>query len=800
MSDARKIWETGYGEIRHSDETVRRVEKMVGELEREGMKGDGVDPYELLVAADRVASAAMWLVVQSSYVKNVYLDGRDLSSDDFKKAPEGHTGGSLNMVPAYVGYMLADALTGITRGWVMSQGHCVAAIDSVNLLLGNLMPEHSSRYHLSDEGLSRFTQDFYSYRLNDQGKQDSPRGSHVNHNTGGGIMEGGYLGFTSVQYSHMPLPGERLVAFLSDGAFDEQRGDDWVPLWWRSEDCGLVTPIMIANGRRIDQRSTMFQQGGMPWFTEYLKLQHFDPVVIDGRDPAAFAWAIFESERELSRRGSEGVGESRYPVRMPYAVAVAPKGAGFYNEGTNAAHDLPIDVSPHDDEVMRDIFNHHTKKLWVPLEDLHKAIGLMTRHEGSFRPKEKDNPLANRDVALEVVPDLQPRPIPVNRMDQGLWTTSAPMSAFDDGFAAIVTSNTHLRPRVGNPDELRSNRMVTTLETLKFRVTNVEAGNEESVFGNVVTALNEEAVAGAAYGNKGGINIIVTYEAFGMKMAGELRQEIIFAKHLKDAGRAPKWLSIPLVVASHTWENGKNEQSHQDPSLAEVMLGETSDVSRVVFPADYNSSLEVVTHIYQTHGQLWTVVASKRVFPDLFTKDEARQMVLDGGMRLTWAEHKPDEAKLSFVAIGSYQLREILLAAMRLKDRDIPYTVSYIMEPGRFRFPRNDGERAHLAPESVRQSIVPPHSENVIVSAHSRPEPVVGAIQPVWDGKRVRGFGFINEGGTLDADGLIWVNKLSWLHLLRESARMLSIPEDRILSEDERAALDGHRNPVGIVR
>ena len=39
------------------------------------------------------------------------------------------------------------------------------------------------------------------------------------------MAEGGYLGFSELQYVHMPLPGERLVAFLSDGAFEEQRGD-----------------------------------------------------------------------------------------------------------------------------------------------------------------------------------------------------------------------------------------------------------------------------------------------------------------------------------------------------------------------------------------------------------------------------------------------------------------------------------------------------------------------------------------------------------------------------------------------
>ena len=38
------------------------------------------------------------------------------------------------MVPAYAGYLAVNALSGITRGWLMGQGHCVAAIDALNVL------------------------------------------------------------------------------------------------------------------------------------------------------------------------------------------------------------------------------------------------------------------------------------------------------------------------------------------------------------------------------------------------------------------------------------------------------------------------------------------------------------------------------------------------------------------------------------------------------------------------------------------------------------------------------------------
>ncbi|WVM91563.1 hypothetical protein ULG90_16265 [Halopseudomonas pachastrellae] len=98
----------------------------------------------------------------------------------------------------------------------------------------------------------------------------------------------------------------------------------------RGEDSGLVMPIMIANGRRIDQRSTMAQVGGVDWLREHLALNGFDPIDIDGRDPAAFAWAIISMGRAL-RDAHQAIvnGDAEYPVRLPYAIAETVKGFGF---------------------------------------------------------------------------------------------------------------------------------------------------------------------------------------------------------------------------------------------------------------------------------------------------------------------------------------------------------------------------------------------------------------------------------------------------------------------------------------
>jgi phosphoketolase len=374
------------------------------------------------------------------------------------------------------------------------------------------------------------------------------------------------------------------------------------------------------------------------------------------------------------------------------------------------------------------------------------------------------------------------------------------MTAVDEGFLATVRANPRLRPRVGNPDEMRSNRLQRTLDALRFRVTAPESGVPESVDGKVITALNEEAVASAALGNKGGINLIATYEAFGAKMHGVLRQEIVFADHLSGAGRPPGWLSVPLVLTSHTWENGKNEQSHQDPMLAEALLGEPSNVSRVLFVADHNTAAAVMEGVYTTHGQIWSlVVAKSATIPDLFTPEEARGLLRDGGMRLPWAGHDAERARLIVTAIGAYQLVETLRASERLADRGVPHSVVYLLEPGRFRAARGPREASHLVSADLRARLYPDAVSPRLFLTHTRPEPMLGVLSPLSTGARTAALGFVNHGGTLSVEGMLFVNASTWAHAVAAAGRLLDIERGELLTAEEQAALDHRRSPEGVI-
>lgn len=779
-------WAAGYGKIQHDDLTQVRVWKMAQHLALAGAVRDPDEAYRYLRAADRIASAGLWLAAHMVYAKSVYTDGRALGPDDFKESPEGHSGGSLNMVLAYTGYLAVDALTGITRSWLMGQGHTVSAIDAVNLIVGNMAEAHDQRYDFTDTGLTRFVRDFYLLRVRPDRCPESPIGSHVNANTAGGIMEGGYLGFAELYYVHMPLPGERLVAFLSDGAFEEQKGGDWAPRWWRAEDSGLVAPILIANGRRIDQRTTVSMQGGIDWFRDYQRLNGFEPLDIDGRDPAAYAWAILEMEERLEAHGQAvKAGIEKYPVPLPYTIAEVPKGFGMPNAGTNLAHNLPLGTNPRENETARRLFNEAVRELYVSSDQLAEAVSLLKNHGRTRRPREKDHALAARDVSLQNLP--QP---PWHSNLNG--KQSSPMRAVDAYFPQIVAANPHLRPRVGNPDELSSNRLSGTLEALKHRVTAPEPDTPEDCGGKIITALNEEAVVCAALANKGGINLVATYEAFAVKMLGAVRQELIFTRHLRDAGRPPGHLSVPIFAASHTWENGKNELSHQDPTFAEALMSEMTECARVVFPADWNTALATLQAVYSQKGCIWAAVTPKRSVPEFFRPEEAVQLVRHGAIQT-----RIDEAPaLILSAAGAYQLEETTKASRRLEKAGIPHNVNYLYEPARFRTPRDRTEAQALADEDLVRKLYPPEIKYRLFAVHTRPEPFAGVVRPLDTGRDTcRFFGFQNRGGTLDVFGMLYANQCTWAHLLAAAAEVLSVAPDRLLDKTELDAVRQKENP-----
>src|SRR5690606_14897277 len=90
---AYRRWVEGRGVISHQPRTNHRILDLANRLTAEGRVPDATFVFDVLAAADRLANAAMWLVVHMTYAQRVRLDGAPLQAGDFKASPQGHTGG-----------------------------------------------------------------------------------------------------------------------------------------------------------------------------------------------------------------------------------------------------------------------------------------------------------------------------------------------------------------------------------------------------------------------------------------------------------------------------------------------------------------------------------------------------------------------------------------------------------------------------------------------------------------------------------------------------------------------------------
>src|SRR5690606_32818904 len=155
----------------------------------------------------------------------------------------------------------------------------------------------------------------------------------------------------------------------------EQRGSDWATRWWRAEDSGFAVPVMILNGRRIEQRTQIVQEGGAQWLAEDLRHNGFSPAIVDGPAPAATALAILQADDALAAFAADP--QRRYPAQLPYVIAETEKGFGFAGAGKNAAHNLPLIGNPRHDAASREAFNQSAAALFVPQAELEQSLSAL---------------------------------------------------------------------------------------------------------------------------------------------------------------------------------------------------------------------------------------------------------------------------------------------------------------------------------------------------------------------------------------------------------------------------------------
>jgi phosphoketolase len=123
-----------------------------------------------------------------------------------------------------------------------------------------------------------------------------------------------------------------------------------------------------------------------------------------------------------------------------------------------------------------------------------------------------------------------------------------------------------------------------------------------------------------------------------------------------------------------------------------------------------------------------------------------------------------------------------------------------MLEPGRFRAPRSEAERAHATPVALRDELYPDSVPQRVFVTHTRPEPLLGTLQPLHTGReRTVALGFAGQGGTLTVPGMLFVNRCTWAHILAAVARVVNLPREDLVTPEEASALEGKASPEGVI-
>jgi len=227
------------------------------------------------------------------------------------------------------------------------------------------------------------------------------------------------------------------------------------------------------------------------------------------------------------------------------------------------------------------------------------------------------------------------------------------------------------------------------------------------------------------------------------------------------------------------------------------MMNEMNDVSRVVFPADWNCAIAALEATYANKGQIWTLVIPKQPLPIWFTHEQSRRLMKDGALRLKG--NGGTEERILLVATGGYQLREVLRASERLEYAGINHAVIYLQEPGRFRIPRDSREMDQLTPKGVVDQLFPTNANVRIFLTHTRVEPFIGTIWPLLSNVALTPvLGYTNQGGTLNVDGMLFANRCTWAHAVAAVAIGMGELPESLLNEEEFTALAGMGDPIAI--
>ncbi|PIQ92469.1 MAG: phosphoketolase [Parcubacteria group bacterium CG11_big_fil_rev_8_21_14_0_20_39_22] len=729
--------------------------------------------------------AANYLVVAQLYLRDNYLLSRPLEKSDIKPRLLGHWGTcpGINFVYAHLNRLISD--NDVNMMFVLGPGHGFPALQA-NLFLEGTLKEFYPEATRNESGIAYISKNF-----------SWPYGfpSHSNPGTPGVILEGGELGYSlSTSYGAVMDNKDLIVACLvGDGEAEtgplatSWHGNKFI----NPERDGTVLPILHLNGYKISGPTIMGRMSNKELASLFYGYG-YEPLIVEGDGDKIYSLMAksldlaYEKIKEIKSKKS---GTPRFPM----IILRTPKGwtgikdlHGKKIEGNHLSHQIVGKDAATKTEELRAVEDwmrsYKFDELFDPengfnldilsiLPSENRRMGLNPHAYGGENESNLDLPDTKKFAEDASIPGT----IGSSSMRRaGLY--------LKDVFALNKDKHNF---RFFSPDETYSNKLDAIFaETSRVFMLPIEKWDTDlSREGRVVEMLSEHTLQGFSQGYilTGRHAIFTSYEAFITIVASMTDQYAKFLRIARDIPWRKRVPSLNYILTSSGWRQEHNGFSHQNPGFVSTMLEKHGCFIRIFFPADGNSTLEVLKTCLSDRNEIHIIVAGKTLEHRWLTPELAKKE-LERGLMI-WDFASDSEPDIVFSGIGDYMTKECLAAISLLKDEDPSIRVRFvnIVEVTALgignedcRLPFNDFDDYFT------------DDKPVIFNFYGYPEALKPILLDEKNPERFHVHGYCENGSTTTPFDMHVRNKTSRYHLVIEAAKLL---QERGVINNEKEAI-----------
>ena len=733
-------------------------------------------------------NAANYLTVAQIYLKSNPLLRQPLTVEHIKPRLLGHWGTSPALSLVYVALNRLIRETGQDCLYVTGPGHGGPALVA-NAYLEGTYSEIYPRVSEDLTGLTTLVRQF-----------SSPGGipSHVSVQTPGSIHEGGELGYALVHAAGAAFDHPDLLVTCVVGDGEAETGPlaaSWkIPAFLNARRDGAVLPILQLNGYKI-AGPTVLGRTSDEDIRAYLSGQGWDPVIVEGDEPAAVLQELYaevagahERIREIQTEARSGTGPVKVGTRWPAIVLRTPKGwtgpdvvDGVQIQGTFRAHQVPLSG------VRENPAHLEMLESWMRSYDpdsLFDANGHLVPEVAALAPagdkRMSATPYANGGRLLRAL-DVPPTERFAREVGTPGTDSHENTKPFGEMLRDIYASTTRESDGGGDfrlfcPDETSSNRLGSVFEATDrcLQVEVLDTDDHLSPDGRVMEVLSEHLCQGwlEGYLLSGRHGLFATYEAFAMVSSSMLIQHTKWLQHAQTLSWRAEVASLNVLLTSTCWRNDHNGFSHQGPGLIDTAIPLAPDVVRVWLPPDANTTLSIGRHCLESRNHVNLIVVDKQPHLQYLSMDDAEALCSVGAGVWDWAgteDESGDDPDVVLAAAGDVPTLEILAAAALLREH-VPYLRVRVVSVVDLMAMLPPHDHPHGFSDEQFEGFFTRDTE-VVFAFHGYPRAVHQLVHGRNRPSRFHVRGFSEQGTTTTPFDMVVLNKMSRYHLVLEALK-----------------------------